>query len=171
MKKGFSIITALLISGVLFAAPVLMITGCSHENKDKPGTAEQDDDAELPSEDSYDTTEAGDGIGIESVDPDSGLTDGTLYTFTVTARYVLQSVDNAELNIGFNTDNAYSYSLIPDAAFPVTKGSGEHTFTVSARAKDWGAGSSFAVYVNLARNLDPDPPVVLVDVTMALGVE
>jgi hypothetical protein len=139
---------------------------------EKEKTAEQNNgDSAAPGDITYDTSGSGDVIGIISVDPDSGLADRTEYIFTVNTAYKLKSADNAELNIGFNTENAFAYSLIPEAAAPVSKGSGEYTFTVSAIAKNWGTSGTFKVYVNLAENHDPDPPRIFVDSTKIIDVE
>ena len=165
-------ITALFISAVLFVAPVFMITGCSDDTFKNNKSAEQNsNNGAAPGDTAYDTAESGDAIGIISVDPNAALTDGIEYSFTVNTEYILVSVDNAELNIGFNTENAFSYSLISGAAAAVSKGSGEHTFTVSATAKAWGAAGDFKVYVNLSESPDSGPPRILVDAVMVIGVE
>ena len=149
-----------------------VITGCSDTAKENDKTPEQNsNDNVAPGDIEYDTSNSGDAIGIISVDPDSDLVDGTEYSFTVKTAYELVSADTAELNIGFNTENAFSYNLISDAVTTVSKGSGKYTFTVSATAKNWGASGDFEVYISLAENRDPDPPIILVHITRPLGVE
>ncbi|MCU0822703.1 MAG: hypothetical protein MUC95_09575 [Spirochaetes bacterium] len=174
------IITAVLLTGILLAAPVFMITGCSEETGGKTKSANENIDDNpsdnTPPEDNMDDMSAsGDRLSLISVEPDSGLSDGTIYTFTVKVSYLLISAENGVLYIGFNTENAYSYSLISDAAFPVSKGSGEHTFTVTAAARDWGEAGDFSVYVNMSQLSDyvpaSGPMIVLTDVNRALGVE
>ena len=57
--------------------------------------------------------------------------------------------------IGFNTVEINKFRMISDASFIVDKGSGTHTFNVTATAKDWLSEGDFKVYVNLSENPHP----------------
>ena len=100
--------------------------------------------------------EVGDSISIKSVSPGSGLVDGADTTFTVVIEYTLISKDSGELMIGFNNgDSVGNYTMISDATAIIDKGSGEHTFNVTVRVKDWGGRGDFKVYVNLSEHPHP----------------
>ena len=102
-----------------------------------------------------DSEELEDNIEIISVSPSSGLVDGVDYDFTVTVEYNLASVNSGLLMIGFNTEEVDRFRMISEASTIVDKGSGTHTFNVTATAKDWLAAGDFKVYVNLSENPHP----------------
>jgi hypothetical protein len=102
-----------------------------------------------------DSEELEDNIEIISVSPSSGLVDGVDYDFTVTVEYNLVSVNSGLLMIGFNTEEVDRFIMISEASTIVDKGSGTHTFNVTATAKDWLAAGDFKVYVNLSENPHP----------------
>lgn len=100
--------------------------------------------------------EVEDSINIKSVSPSSGLVDGADTDFTVVIEYTLVSKDSGEVMIGFNNgDSVDTYTMISDATAIVDKGSGEHTFNVTVRVKDWGSRGDFRVYVNLSEHPHP----------------
>jgi hypothetical protein len=103
-------------------------------------------------EDTTGPEDSGDTLIIKSVIPDSGLAPGILTAFVVIVEYELVSVENGEINIGFNTAEAGRYTLISEAKTLVAKGSGEHQFNVNVVTWDWGAAGDFGVYVNLSEN-------------------
>ena len=84
----------------------------------------------------------GDTITIESISPNSGLTDSALTEFTVLVSYTLTSTDSGELDIGFNNgDDINTFYHVSGATHLVEGVSGEWEFNVSAMTKDWGDGS------------------------------
>ena len=97
------------------------------------------------------TVPAIDSIEIISVSPNSGLVDGQDYDFVVDVQYVLVSLSQGELQIGFNNGSSInSFIMITSADFVVNAGSGNHTFYVNTAVKDWGTSGDFQVYVNLS---------------------
>lgn len=94
-------------------------------------------------------------IEILSVTPNSDLEDGVLYNFSVDIAYQLATVAEGELLIGFNTRSVTSFDMLSSAEIIVEKGSGQHTFEVSASAQDWGSDGSFKVYVNISEHPHP----------------
>ncbi len=97
-----------------------------------------------------------DTILIRGVLPASGLIDNTETLFIVVVEYLLISAESGELNIGFNTENVYVYTIIEDASIEITSGHGYHTFIVEVTVKDWGQEGSFNVYVGLAQTVESD---------------
>lgn len=94
-----------------------------------------------------DWVESPDSITIVSVSPNSGLVDGVDYDFTVVVNYELVTKDQGELDIGFNNGpDIKKYSMLMEYQI-VDQGSGQHTFNVSATAKDWGTDGEFKVLV------------------------
>jgi hypothetical protein len=90
-------------------------------------------------------------IQIVNVTPSSGLIDGTDYSFDVQVTYSLSDAGQAELAVGFNNGSSVnSYIMINGAKVVVNEGTGQHTFTVTATAKDWSASGDFQAYVNIA---------------------
>lgn len=93
-----------------------------------------------------------DEIKILSVSPTTGLIDGEYVNFIVTVSYTLVSSTEGTLDIGFNNDNmGVIYNMMESVDELVTTGSGEYTFTVNAKVKDWGTQGDFHVYVNLSK--------------------
>lgn len=90
----------------------------------------------------------GDSITIISVTPSSGLLPGVATTFVINVEYNLVSVDNGEINLGFNTDVVGTYKIVKEIL--VTKGSGQYQFNVTIVTKNWGSSGNFGVYVNLS---------------------
>ncbi|MDR0494299.1 MAG: hypothetical protein LBG95_01540 [Treponema sp.] len=97
----------------------------------------------------------GDFIKVISVTPNAGLIDGTEQRFTVAVEYVLLTQDEAQINVGFNSGlyglgvNWYAHAGEPKI---IQKGSGTHTFNVTAFIKKWNT-AKFGVCVFL----DPYP--------------
>jgi len=87
-------------------------------------------------------------ISIDSVTPDSGLQDGSTYTFTVTVTYSLNT-GQGEINVGFNNGSAVNSYTIIDSQI-VDAGDATIVFTVDAAAKDWGTAGDFKVYANIS---------------------
>ena len=97
-----------------------------------------------------------DKITILSVTPNNGLTDGQPTDFSVMVSYNLYKRQTGTLMIGFNNSpSTGAFVMLPDADKIVNKGSGQHTFNVTATIKDWGTQADFMVYVNLSE--DPIP--------------
>ncbi len=114
--------------------------------------------------------EVEDSISIKSVFPNSGLVDGADTTFRVVIDYTLVSKDSGELMIGFNNgDSVSTYTMISDATAIIDKGSGEHTFNVTVRVKDWEGRGNFKVYVNLSEHPHPFSWSPLASDTQALS--
>lgn len=93
----------------------------------------------------------GDSIRIISVTPNSGLTNGVSTTFVVDVEFRLSSVDNGEINLGFNTEEVDRYKIIRQ--YQVFKDAGQLQqlqFIVTVVVKNWGNEGDFAVYVNLS---------------------
>ncbi len=93
-------------------------------------------------------------ISIVSVSPSTGLTE-TSTSFQVEVKYDLQTSDQGELGIGFNTDDQDSYHMLTSAETIVAKGSGTHTFNVTVTPKQWPGSSQFKVYVHIANSPHP----------------
>ncbi|MCP4133906.1 MAG: hypothetical protein GY754_23250 [bacterium] len=96
-------------------------------------------------------------INIFSVAPSSDLIDGENTVIEVVVDYSLTSLQEAELNIGFNTTNPYRCDFIPGEKQIIDRGNGSHTFTVSVPVKDWKQFGDFKVFVYLVENLAPAP--------------
>jgi hypothetical protein len=92
---------------------------------------------------------AKDSIRIISVTPTGNLIDGVQQTFTVKVEYVLATLDQGILYIGFNYKDPKVYQLTKDKLI-VKKGSGVHTFVVTVTPKNWHSTADFEVYVNLS---------------------
>jgi hypothetical protein len=88
-------------------------------------------------------------IRIISVTPDGNLIDGIRQTFTVKVEYVLATLDQGVIYIGFNNRELRRYRLTGDKLI-VNRGSGTYTFTVTAVTKNWYSAADFGVYVNLS---------------------
>jgi hypothetical protein len=115
-------------------------------------------------------TEVGDSISIKSVFPSSGLVDGAETNFTVVIEYTLVTKDSGEVMVGFNNgDSVSTYTMISDATAIIDEGSGEHTFNVTVRVKDWGGRGDFKVYVNLSEHPHPFSWSPLASDTQALS--
>ena len=79
-----------------------------------------------------------DKITILSVTPNNGLTDGQPTDFSVMVSYNLYKRQTGTLMIGFNNSpSTGAFVMLPDADKIVNKGSGQHTFNVTATIKDW----------------------------------
>lgn len=92
-----------------------------------------------------------DEIKILSITPTTGLIDGEYVTFTVKVSYKLITSSEGTLDVGFNNDEVgIIYSIMIGEDKVVSAGSGEHTFIVTAKVKDWGIEGDFHVYVNLS---------------------
>jgi hypothetical protein len=89
-----------------------------------------------------------DSIKITSVSPKSGLIDGQKYTFLISVDYNLTTQELGEIFVGFNDDerniNIFS-TPYPDGYLQIGQGKGNHLFTISARAKNWGAQGDFCI--------------------------
>jgi hypothetical protein len=92
---------------------------------------------------------AKDSIRIISVTPNKNLINGVRYTFTVKVEYVLATLDQGVIYIGFNNTEPKRYQLTRDKLI-VNKGSGVHTFVVTVIPKDWYSTADFGVYVNIS---------------------
>jgi len=92
---------------------------------------------------------AKDMIRIISVTPNGNLIDGVQQTFTVKVEYILATMDQGIIYVGFNNKQPRRYSLTGDKLI-VNRGSGVHTFTVTGITKDWHFEADFGVYVNLS---------------------
>ncbi len=106
---------------------------------------------------------AGDSISIVSVTPDyySNYTDPV--TFTATISYTLQSADQGVVNLGFNLNDAQSYTDTVEAA-TVTKGSGTCVLKATVTPVDWRANESskgFRALASLWEYPSPDTWVAL----------
>lgn len=114
--------------------------------------------------------EVEDRISIQSVSPNSGLVDGADTNFTVVIGYTLVTKNSGEVMIGFNNgDSVGTYTMISDATAIIDKGSGEHTFNVTVRVKDWGGRGDFKVYVNMSEHPHPFSWSPLASDTQAIG--
>ena len=95
-------------------------------------------------------------IEILGVSPDQDVPADSLISFVVMTRYTLASQDSGVLMIGFNNeDSPTAYRISQPDSFLVVRGSGEHTFQVAARTKDWARFGSFGVYVSLSSHPHP----------------
>jgi hypothetical protein len=92
---------------------------------------------------------AKDSIRIISVTPNINLINGVRHTFTVKVEYVLATLDQGVIYIGFNSKEPKRYQLTGDKLI-VNKGSGVHTFIVTEIPKNWYSTADFGVYVNLS---------------------
>ncbi|MBC7486392.1 MAG: hypothetical protein H7282_06550 [Cytophagaceae bacterium] len=92
-----------------------------------------------------------DSITIVSVSPSTGLVDAQPTSFDVEVKYTLNTAEQGEIEVGFNSSDPSYYTMNTSAAFPVLKGSGTHTFTVTSTPKQWGGSQHFQVYVNIAK--------------------
>lgn len=95
-----------------------------------------------------------DSINIISVTPVTALA-GQSTIFMIQTSYNLVSKTSGEINIGFNTSDATSYSLISSQKQIVSPGSGTVTFTVPVTPVNWGSSTPFFAYVNLSENPHP----------------
>jgi hypothetical protein len=93
---------------------------------------------------------AKDSIRIISVTPTGNLIDGVQQTFAVKVEYVLATLDQGVIYIGFNYKEPKMYNLITKAKFIINKGKGEHTFIVTVTPKNWYSAADFRVYVNIS---------------------
>lgn len=126
MKKQF-------LSRIIFSLLVIsMISSCKKKS---------DDPTPAPS----------DAITIVSVTPATGLVDGQSTSFDVKVKYTLNTGDQGEIEVGFNSDDVSYYTMNTSSVFDVIKGSGTHTFTVTATPKNWGGSQHFQAYVNIAK--------------------
>lgn len=90
-----------------------------------------------------------DTIMIKRAMPAADLEDGKTTTFTIVVEYTLISKDQGEIKVGFNNGSKpNSYRMVESEI--IACGTGEHTFAVTANAKDWGDRDNFRVYVNLS---------------------
>ncbi len=77
--------------------------------------------------------------------------DGQWHTFSVTVRYRLSSVGQGELSVGFNNGDASDvFEMATSQNLIMEKGTGEHTFSVRAMAKNLGGVTPFQVIVTLS---------------------
>ncbi len=90
----------------------------------------------------------GDVVFIKSVDPSTGLVHNVSTDFTVIVEYSLDSFEEGYIYIAFN-EGDYPNLFFSKGAEIITKGTGEHTFNVTATPKDWGEEGDFTVMVNL----------------------
>ena len=110
-----------------------------------------------------------DRIEIISVSPSMDLEDGVAYNFIVETEYDIVTINSGILMIGFNTEVIDSYKMLNVANVIFDKGSGVHTFNVTAIAKDWKSTGDFKVYVNLSENPHPPSWAPLASDTMVLN--
>ncbi len=150
-KKIHQLIILFLISLLLFS--------CSDSASDDAASPTPDG---APSYDEYTNNDAisgdtiSDTILIIGILPVSELIDNTESTFLVIVEYKLVTAESGELNIGFNTDNTFIYTIIEDASVEITSGHGYHFFYVTVTVKDWGEEGPFTVYVGLAQTVVSD---------------
>lgn len=156
------------IMNKLFAVLFTLLTAfslCCESAKDKGSTVQPDQVINNIEEFSL----YGDKIKFVSVDPKNTLLDGTDYTFEVAVAYELITIGSARLDIGFNTDNISLYTLVAGAEKIVSGSKGEHLFSVTITARDWGSTGSFKVYVQLSEDQGGTPSIPLGYSTMVLN--
>ncbi|NCC62108.1 MAG: hypothetical protein EOM12_14470, partial [Verrucomicrobiae bacterium] len=111
-------------------------------------------------------------ITITSVTPSTELISNKNTTFTVTVAYSFSGISQAELGIGFNTEEDINkFKMVDDASHIVTDLVGTHTFEVSSMVKDWGEDGAFKVYVNISEVNHESSWTPLDSVEMVLGVQ
>ena len=87
-----------------------------------------------------------DSITIVSVSPSTGLVDAQPTSFDVEVKYTLNTAEQGEIEVGFNSSDPSYYTMNTSAAFPVLKGSGTHTFTVTSTPKQWGGSRKWRAF-------------------------
>lgn len=135
MKKLFFLIFVLMLA-------LTGLISCGGDRSSSENTANCDDN----------TGNSTDSVSITSVSPASAV-ENVSSLFTVEVSYTLASCQNGSLMIGFNTDHVSGYTV--DDEYSVTRGSGTHTFNVTATPVDWADEGDFGVFVNLSE--DPHP--------------
>jgi hypothetical protein len=87
-------------------------------------------------------------IRIINITPNSNLMDGTNQQFTVTVEYGLFTKEDGIVYVGFNSYKPDMYTLMGNLI--IKRGTGVHTFNVTALTKDWQSSAMFGVYVNIS---------------------
>lgn len=96
------------------------------------------------------TPSVSDKIEITNVEHTGTLEDGELVNFKISGTYVLNTLDSANISLGFNNwSNPDSYIMIDEIV--IYKGSGTFSFDKDATVKDWGNEAAFNAYVNIGK--------------------
>lgn len=93
-------------------------------------------------------------IKILSVTPDNNLISGSDTTFKVTVNYSFDGINQAIIYLGFNNEEVNRYSICDEKM--VTEKSGQCTFLVTTKVKDWGSQGDFLAYANISQYPHPD---------------
>ena len=109
-------------------------------------------------------------ITIKSVTPSVALQDNSETDFTIVVSYGLTKTAQGEINVGFNTGNAYNRYTITKKVI-VDKGSGKMTIFAHAKVKNWAEIGGFKAYANLSEYPHPDNWTPLDYDTFLLKVE
>lgn len=90
-----------------------------------------------------------DSIKITRVSAAQPVIRGVENEFTVEVQYNLDSEEQGEINIGFNTDRPSAFKM--EDSFIVQKGAGTATLKAKVIPVDWGQRGRFTVLVNLSK--------------------
>ncbi len=90
-------------------------------------------------------------IDIQQITPDSDDIEFNEYVdLTIKVNYRLETLDEAVLNIGFNSSSYNAYDIIDEKKVMVEAGVGEHTFYVTVYVVQYDSALyPFKVYVEL----------------------
>ncbi|MGH9967834.1 MAG: hypothetical protein ACREBG_08340 [Pyrinomonadaceae bacterium] len=91
-------------------------------------------------------TEPQDKLKIISVNTSEPIVRGVENEFTVEVEYNLDSVDEGEINLGFNAERPNAFKMVE--SFIVQKGPGVATLKAKVVPVDWGQRAKFTVMVN-----------------------
>lgn len=90
-----------------------------------------------------------DSIKIISVSAAQPVIRGVQNDFTVEVEYHLESEEEGEINLGFNTDRPNRFKMVD--SFIIKKGTGTATLKAQVIPVDWGQRGKFMVLVNLSK--------------------
>ena len=96
------------------------------------------------------TARTTDKIKITNVYAAEAVTRGVENEITVEVAYTFESADEAEINLGFNTDKPNAFKMVDSRI--VTRGSGLVTFKVKVVPVDWGQRGRFTALVNISKH-------------------
>jgi hypothetical protein len=91
-----------------------------------------------------------DKVKITRIAVEEPVTRGVEIEFTVEVEYKLDSADEGEINLGFNTDRPKAFKLV--ARSIVQKGKGTATLKARVIPVDWGRRGRFSAMVNLSKH-------------------
>jgi hypothetical protein len=91
-----------------------------------------------------------DKIKITNLYAAEAVTRGVENEITVEVAYTFESADEAEINLGFNTNQPNGFKMVDSRI--VRRGSGAVTFKVKVIPVDWGERGRFSAMVNISKH-------------------